>query len=316
MRASPGLRLEIPVKRQLRARWLRGYAPLILVGPAVLLFAISFVIPFAYTVVLSFLNLRSDGQGAFARPVESFVGFENYVAAVSNPEFTASLARLGVYAVLVIPATMLFALVLALVLDVPAQRFVRTSRLSMLLPYAAPGVVAAILWGFLLLPGTSPITDFFSALGMTAPNLLDLPLVYVSLATISIWGGVGFNMIVIFTSLRAIPAELYDAARIDGCTELQIAVRIKTPLVAPALVLTGIFTFIGTVQVYGEPMVLRTLTDSISSTFFPLMTVYNQAFRVNDLYGAAASSIVLAVGVVVLSAGVLLINRRIRKTAS
>jgi multiple sugar transport system permease protein len=291
-----------------------GLAPFLLVLPAVALFLVSFVVPFCYTIVLSFMNLRTDGSNAFGRPSESFVGLANYVNAVGDPEFTASLGRLGAYGLIVMPATIVGSLVLALLLDVPRQRLLRSARLSMLLPYAAPGVVAAILWGFLLLPGTSPVNEIANALGLPITNLLSLPAVYGSLALIAIWGGVGFNMIVIYTSLRAIPAELYDAARIDGCTELQIALRIKTPLVAPALVLTGIFTFIGTVQVYGEPMVLRTMTDSISSTFFPLMTVYNEAFRVNDLYGAAASSIILAVGVLVLSAAVLLVNNRIRRS--
>ena len=52
-----------------------------------------------------------------------------------------------------------------------------------------------------------------------------------AIANIGVWGGVGFNMLVIYTALRAIPRELYEAARIDGCSELQIAWRIKIPLV-------------------------------------------------------------------------------------
>ena len=78
-----------------------------------------------------------------------------------------------------------------------------------------------------------------------------------SVANIAVWGGTGFNMIVIYTALRAMPAELYEAARIDGASQLQIALRIKIPMVAPALVLTFFFSIIATLQVFSEPTTLR-----------------------------------------------------------
>lgn len=92
-------------------------------------------------------------------------------------------------------------------------------------------------------------------------------------------------MIIIYTSLRAIPTEIYEAARIDGATELQVALRIKVPLVAPALVLTGLFSVIGTLQLYSEPQTLRPFTPRISSTWVPLMKIYQDAFT-NDNLGA------------------------------
>ena len=63
-----------------------------------------------------------------------------------------------------------------------------------------------------------------------------------SVANIGVWGGTGFNMIVIYTALRAAPAELYEAARIDGASQVQVALRVKIPMIAPALVLTGVFS--------------------------------------------------------------------------
>ena len=77
------------------------------------------------------------------------------------------------------------------------------------------------------------------------------------------WGGVGFNMLVIYTALRAARADLYEAARIDGCSELQIALRIKIPLVTPALIMTALFSTIATLQVFSEPTTLRPLTNSL-----------------------------------------------------
>ena len=96
------------------------------------------------------------------------------------------------------------------------------------------------------------------------------------MANIAIWGGVGFNMLVIYTALRAVPRDLYEAARIDGCTELRLAWQIKLPLIAPALVMTTLFSMIATLQVFSEPMTLDPLTNVLPSTWVPLMKIYQR----------------------------------------
>jgi multiple sugar transport system permease protein len=118
-------------------------------------------------------------------------------------------------------------------------------------------------------------------------------------------------MIIIYTSLRGIPSEIYEAARLDGANEVQIALRIKVPLAVPALVLTAIFSLIGTLQLYGEPTTLKPMTNAISQSWVPLMMIYRDAFLTDNLPTAAALSVVLALGTVIVSAIVLRIaNRR------
>jgi multiple sugar transport system permease protein len=109
------------------------------------------------------------------------------------------------------------------------------------------------------------------------------------------------NMIIIYTSLRAIPTAIHEAGRLDGASELRIAWRIKIPLVAPALVLTGLFSVIGTLQLYNEPATVRPLTSTISHSWTPLMEIYEETFTNDNLGGAAASSVVLAVGILIVS---------------
>jgi multiple sugar transport system permease protein len=169
------------------------------------------------------------------------------------------------------------------------------------LPYAVPGVIASLLWGFLYLPGVSPIRDAVNAVGMTPPDLLAPKTVLLSVANIGIWGGVGFNMIVMYTALRGIPGEMYDAARVDGASEFQIALRVKVPLIMPAVIMAGIFAMIATLQVYSEPATLQPLSNSISSTWVPLLAIYRDAFVDNDIYSAGAASVLLALGTFVVS---------------
>lgn len=137
------------------------------------------------------------------------------------------------------------------------------------------------------------------------PSLLGNDLVIFAISNIAVWGGTGFNMIVIYTALRAIPSEMYEAARIDGATERQIATRIKIPIVIPSLIMTFVFSLIATLQVFAEPTTLRPLSNSISTTWSPLMKVYRDAFIRDDIYSAAATSIIIAAATFILSFGFL-----------
>lgn len=293
--AAPSRRPSLP----------RAVAPWAFVTPAAVFFLLFLLLPIVYALWLSFRGYRVAGGGAFGRRVEGFVGLENYTSALTDPEFLAGLGRVVIYGCISIPLVLGFALLFALLLDTPAVRARSLSRTAIFMPYAVPGVIATLLWGFMYLPSTSPMNYIATWLGAGPLDFLSTPFLYFSMANIALWSGVGFNMIVIYTSLRSIPTEIYEAARIDGATERQIALRIKVPLVAPALVLTGLFSVIGTFQLYSEPATLRPFTSTISSTWVPLMKIYQEAFDNDNLGGAAAASVVLAVGTLVLSTVVL-----------
>ncbi|WP_019181343.1 carbohydrate ABC transporter permease [Microbacterium yannicii] len=294
MTAATGLR---PASRRL-PRWVAPYAFLL---PAGVLFIAFLAIPIAYAIYLSFRGLRVAGEGPFGVREETWVGLENYARTFTDPQFLAGFGRLAIYGLIAVPLTLGLALLFALLLDLPGVRAARFSRTAIFIPYAVPGVIASLLWGFLYLPSTSPLNWILNQLGLPDLIVLSGASLYPSVANIAIWGGIGFNMIIIYTSLRGIPSEIYEAARIDGASEWQIAWRIKIPLVAPALVLTGLFALIGTLQVYGEPQTLRPMTNEISQTWVPLMTIYRDAFTRDDLSLAAASSVVLALGTLLLS---------------
>lgn len=284
-------------------------APWLFLAPAVLLFVGLLVIPIGYTLVLSTRSTRVVG-GLIGRREEVSAGLGNYADTLRNAEFWHGLLRMVGYGLIVVPVMLGLALLFALLLDSPLARAVRFSRIAIFLPYAVPGVIASLLWGFLYLPATSPFNDLAQRLGLGAPDFLGSGSIFGSVANIAIWGGVGFNMIVLFTGLQAIPREIYEAARVDGCGELRTAWSIKIPLVAPSLVMTIVFSLIATLQVFNEPTTLRPLTTSISSTWMPLMAVYTDAFVNNDLFSAAATSVLIALATLVLSFGTLKFAQR------
>ncbi|MFC7761867.1 carbohydrate ABC transporter permease [Catellatospora bangladeshensis] len=278
-----------------------------------MLFTLFVAAPIGYTAYLSMRRVKFSGLGLGKNSrTEIFAGLDNYRAAVADGEFWAGWLRVLGYAGLVLTLMLGLALVFALLLDSARVRLARFSRIAIFLPYAVPGVVATLLWGFLYLPSLSPIHATLRAFGVENVDLLDPSTVLFSMVNVAIWGGTGFNMLVLYTQLRAIPRDYYEAARIDGAGELAIALRVKVPMLAPALVLTTVFSIIATIQVFTEPMTLRPISNAVSSTWSPLMKVYTDAFINGDLYSAAATSLVIAVISVVPS---LLFMRLVRRQA-
>ncbi|MEV4040070.1 carbohydrate ABC transporter permease [Streptomyces umbrinus] len=281
-------------------------APYAFLLPATILFALFFALPIGYAVWLSLhkVQVKGLGLGAGARE-EVWAGLENYTDSLTDSQLLDGAVRVLGYGAIVVPVMLGLALLFALMLDTDRVRLAPVTRLAIFLPYAIPGVVAAMLWGFLYLPDVSPFYFVLDRLGMPQPDLLDGGPLYLALSNIAVWGGTGFNMIVIYTALQSIPAEVYEAAKLDGATPLQIAIRIKIPMVAPSLVLTFFFSIIATLQVFSEPTTLKPLTNSVSTTWSPLMKVYQDAFRKGDIHSAAATAVIIAIVTLVLSFGFL-----------
>jgi multiple sugar transport system permease protein len=290
----------------------RAGVPYSFLAPALVLFTLFLAAPIGYAAYLSLRKVRVSGLGLGARSrAEVWAGLSNYGRSLSDPEFLPSMGRVAMYGLIVVPTMLGLALLMALLLDAGRTRVGGIARVSIFLPYAVPAVVASLLWGFLYLPRISPLTDLLDGMGLGAPNLLSSSWVIWAVANIAIWGGTGFNMIVIYTALKAIPTDVYEAARIDGASDLAIAWRIKIPIVLPSLVMTFVFSLIATLQVFAEPMTLKPLSNTISTTWTPLMKVYRDAFTRNDIYSAAATSVVLALATFVISFGFLkLVGRR------
>ncbi|MFI6320206.1 carbohydrate ABC transporter permease [Nonomuraea sp. NPDC050556] len=276
-------------------------APYVFLAPAVALFTLFLAVPIGYTVYLSTRRTKVSGLGlGKGAKKEIFVGLDNLRAAAADPELWAGWLRVLGYGAIVLVVMLGLALVFALALDSARVRLARFTRVSIFLPFAVPGVVASLMWGFLYLPGMTPL----AGVDFLAPSA-----VLYSMANIAVWGGTGFNMLVLYTNLRAIPREFYEAARMDGASELSIALRVKIPILMPAIILTTVFSIIATIQVFTEPTTLRPFSNTISSTWSPLMKVYRDAFVTGDLYSAAATSIVIAAISLVLSFGFLRVVR-------
>jgi len=274
----------------------------IFLAPFAVLFAAFYLLPIGWAIFQSLLVVERNGT--FGKPTQVFGGLSQYVLVFQNEAFWSSVGRVLLFGVVQVPVMLGFALLLALLLDSPLVKGKKFFRLAFFVPYAVPGVIAAIMWGYLYSPNLSPFAAFTSNFDLLAPET-----VLWSIANVVTWIYVGYNMLIIYSALLALPSEIFEAARLDGANQWQIAWSIKIPLVAPAIVLTAIFSIIGTLQLLAEPQVFRSFTSSVSSTFTPNMTVYATS-AVPNVSLAAAMSVVLAIATFIMSFTFLRLTQR------
>lgn len=272
--------------------------------PFMALFLAMFIAPLVYALYLSLFREQLVGG-------TSFVGLENYIDGLQDPQFLDGVRRVGLFLLIQVPIMLVMALVFALILDSGKVWFPKLFRVGIFVPYAVPTVIAALMWGFLYGRDFGPFADLASAVNVPAPNFLSENTMLFSIANVSTWTYTGYNMIILYAALRSIPSELYEAAAVDGAGAVRTALHIKLPLLRPALLLCAIFSVIGSFQLFAEPQIFASIApEVIGKAYTPNLYVYNLAFADQRLNYAAALSFLLGVVVFVVSYLVMYASRR------
>jgi len=293
-----------PTKRTNPMQRKQRLAAYLFLVPFFVVFLTMLVVPLVYSGYLSLFESKLIGGDVFA-------GVANYVRALTDSAFLAGLGRVGLFFIIQVPIMLGLALFLALALDSARARGSKAVRLLIFMPYAVPAVVATLMWGYLYGPDFGPIAQISRAAGLGTPDFLSPEAILGSMMNIVTWEFVGYNMIIMYAALRSIPAELYEAAEIDGAGQFRLAWSIKIPAIRPALMLTVIFSIIGSFQLFAEPSLLNAIApDAISSSFTPNYYAYNLAFINQELNYAAAIAFLLGVVNAVVSYFVQLAGER------
>lgn len=280
-------------------------------APFAVLFAIVFLVPIVVSVRSAFFSQVSSGGGLYGggELVDTFVGLDNFAAAVTNSAFWAGMGRVVLYAGFQIPVMIIMALALALLLDSFIVRRPGLFRLSFFMPYAVPGVIAAMMWLYIYTPEVSPILPFLpEGTDFMAPNTILL-----SMANMTTWTYTGYNMLIFLSALQAIPRDLYEAARLDGASGFQISMKIKVPMVRGAALLAVLLSIIGTIQLFNEPVIMQAQNSWMGKDFTPMMLTYNSMMGELTPSGsgpASAYSLLMALVAGVLAIIYALLQRR------
>jgi multiple sugar transport system permease protein len=302
--AAPEVATTAPRPRLTAAKRRQYGAAYTLVLPFFLIFVAMVIVPLVYAGYLSFYKTRLIGGTSFA-------GMENYVQALTDPLFLSGVGRMAIFLVIQVPFMIALSLFFALALDSGMTKLAKFSRLAIFVPYAVPGVVATLMWGYLYGRDFGPFAQISAALGFGPPPFFTQTGMLFSIMNIVNWAFIGYNMIIIYAALRSLPSELYEAARVDGASETRIAWSIKIPAVRPALLLTVIFSVIGTFQLFTEPKLMATLAPNVIGTAWsPNLYAYNVAFVNQDANYAAALAFLLGIVIMIVSYIVQLSSQR------
>jgi multiple sugar transport system permease protein len=293
-RGGPPRRAASPGRPRLR-RTLVGWS---FAAPFTVLFAVFMALPVVASLVMSLTDLRAtDLRHPFA---VQFVNIDNYVKLAGDDTFRTAVVNTAIFVAVGVPLTVVVALAAASALNSGLIRLRALFRVGFYLPVVTSIVAIAVVWRFLLDPDAGLIDSLLNAVNIDGPHwLTDSTWALPSLIVMTVWRNFGFLMVIFLAGLQAIPAELYESARIDGAGRWQQFTNVTLPLLRPTLLFGGVVTSIGYLQVFEEPFVM-TRGGPLNSTLTISYDIYKQ-FGFGNYGYAAAASYVLFVAIVGLS---------------
>lgn len=274
-------------------------AGILFVLPTLVLFGLFKFTPIFGAGAMSLTRYRLNGD-------TTWVGAENYARLVADPRFWQSLGVTLTYVLIFVPLIIVVSLVGALLLH-KLVRFSGTFRAVLFLPYLSSFVMAGIIWSWIFAVD-GPLNAALGGLGAGPVPFLhgDQLLVLGSLALVSVWKGFGYSMLVFLAGLKAQPAEVHEAARIDGASGWQAFWHVTLPLLKPVLFFVLVIETIIGFQVFDTVYVMTGGGPNRASHSL-IYFLYDEGFKFLDFGYAAAIGVVLFAIVLVLS----LVQRRV-----
>jgi multiple sugar transport system permease protein len=235
----------------------------------------------------------------------TFTGLANYTQLFVDPQLYSALGNTLLYTGIVLLGVPL-AVWLASLLNTPGLRFASFYRVLFFLPYVAMPTAIAMVWRIIFNGDFGILNYALKMIGIQGPYWISTPgYALVAVAIVGLWSSLGFSMIILGAGLKNIPAELYEAAEIDGATPSRRFRSITVPLLSPSIFFVLIITIIGSFQLFdlqyailGSPTTNPVIPKSLSLVYF----FYQEGFVSNNKGYAAAIAMVIFVliGIVTL----------------
>ncbi|MGW2094680.1 carbohydrate ABC transporter permease [Promicromonospora sukumoe] len=269
------------------SRWFVGFG---FTGAALLLLLLGLVYPAIRTIINSFMNRNST----------EFVGLDNYIVAFTEPRFLLVLGNTAIWVLVAPLAATFLGLVYAYLVD--KSRFEALAKGLVFLPMAISMVGASIIWKFVYefkpagVNQTGLLNQFIVWLGGEPQQfLIGRPLNTFLIMVVFVWIQAGFAMTLLSASIKAIPDDIVEAARLDGVSGFGMFWRITIPSIRPALVVVLTTIAMTTLKTFD---IVRTMTAGQYGTSIVALEFYDQRFRQNEAGLSAALAVLLFVIVV------------------
>lgn len=267
--------------------------PFLLLLPAALLLGAVAAYPLLGAARLSLLQFRINAP-------ERFVGLDNFNRILSDPQTLASMGITAIFVAGSVTVLVLLSYLLALLLyqDFPGRRVIRT---VVLIPWALAPVVNGLMWKSLYAPNFGPLNDILGRLGLIAQSVnwvTEFPMPSLILAYV--WKVLPFPTLIILAGLESVPAELYEAAQVDGAGSARRFRHITLPLLRTVTLLATILVIVDALHVFAIVDIL-TRGGPGGQTMVLNYTIFRTAFRYLDFGYGAAMAFTLTAGILLLS---------------
>jgi putative chitobiose transport system permease protein len=278
--------------------------PYLFLAPALALIAVFVLYPIASVVYYSFTSYD------IVRPPE-FIGLDNYRQLVADPTFWKALTNSLVY-LIATPTLILLSIVLAIVVN-RRLRGIHVFRALYYIPAISGSIAIGISWRWLFDRNgfINGVLLWLGVLKEPVQWLSDPSLVLPIAIMLTIWAGVGYYSVIFLAGLQNIPEELYDAARIDGCSDLQKHWHVSLPGLRPQIVFVAIISSLAALKVFDEIYVLTNQTGGILDSGVTIVFyLWKEAFRLQHAgYASAIAIVLLAITLVFSVVNVRLLER-------
>lgn len=261
-------------------------------APFVVSFGVFGVVPLVSSFVMAFTDLRvNDIRDPFN---VDFVWLNNFVTVLTDETFLRALRNTLFFVVLGVPLSLFSALVLAVMLNSLGSRLATVFRVGYYTPVVTTIVAVAVVWRIMYQPN-GLINSLLATVGIDGPNWLGNPATALPALTImAVWRSIGSSMVIFLAGLQAIPADVREAASVDGATTIQRFFRVTIPMMMPTILLNAILTTTGFMQFFDEPYVM-TNGGPLQSTTSISLYVFNQFQYGTYSIGAAGAYVLFAI---------------------
>lgn len=250
------------------------------------------MIPIVIAFVLSFF----DWNG-FSSPV--FTGFQNFKAVFTDPDTAIAIKNTLLYSVIYVPCSIVLSLGLAILLNKAWGKMFY--RAVFFLPQIVTSVGIAVVWSWIYQPQFGILNMILKFFGIQGKEWLRDPSTAMgAVIVMSIWWGLGYNIVLFLAGLQNVPRTYVDAAKIDGANERQVFFNITVPLISPTTLLVTITTMINAFQVFDQ-MFLLTSGGPAKKTYTMAIHIYQTAFKSYELGKASTAALILFFVVVAVS---------------
>ena len=284
------------------------WAPLIFVGPAVLVMAAACLYPVVVAFQLGLYDWSMGTPWASAR----WVGLDNFVSAFSNPRVWSSLTTTLLFAAVCVGSEMVLGIALALALEHPV-RGLAFFRTLFILPMMIAPIAVGLAWRYLFDAQFGLINAVLGVFGIAAKTwLADPTLAFIAIVVADVWQWTPFVFIMMIAALASVDSAVIEASRIDGAGWWQMTFLVKLPMVMHVIAITLMMRLIDAFRVL-EVVYVLTFGGPGDSTEILALHIYKTAFVGQQLGVAAAISVLLLVVVAVLSWGALRLSNPMKQ---